>query len=71
MINANRTMSQRRKGTHKMITFKDLKSRFGQALAKEIRDGKKEAQDKKPASDSTCYWMKHPDTPNEAPQSFT
>ena len=66
VVNATRTMQQRRKGRFVMTEYRALKTRFGAGLAKTILQEKKELQEKKDPSDPVTYWMKHPDTPQEA-----
>ena len=66
VVNATRTVQQRRKGRFVMTEYRSLKTRFGPGLAKQILHEKRELQEKKDVNDPVTYWMKHPDTPNEA-----
>ena len=66
VVNATRTMQQRKKGRFVMMDYRSLKARFGNGIAKQILQEKREQQEKKDVSDPLTYWMKHPDTSNEA-----
>ena len=44
-----------------LLDYKTLKQRYGNALARQIRDEKKQAEENKTETDTTVYWMKHPD----------
>ena len=66
VANASRSMAQRKKGKYVMMEFRALKTRFGNALARQILTEKKEQQDKKDVNDPLTYWMKHPDVAQEA-----
>ena len=60
VLNHTMTRSQRRKGRYVMKTFRDLKQMFGTAVAKDIRQRKKEL--------GAEWWWEHPDLPdNEEP----
>ena len=59
-------MSQRKKGRYVMLDYKSLKTRFGPALAKQIRDEKKALEKAKGPEDNIVHWMQHPDTASEA-----
>ena len=64
VMNSNRQLSQRKKGKYILEQFKNLKTKFGLALAKSLRDDKKKLEEAKQPGDSTVYFMKHPDFPN-------
>ena len=66
VVNATRTMQQRKKGRFVMLDYRSLKTRFGNGIAKQILQEKREQQERKDKSDPLTYWMKHPDTSNEA-----
>lgn len=63
VCNANRNLSQRRKGKYILQDLKTLRQRFGNALARQLRDEKKQLQDSRVQGDNTTYFMKHPDFP--------
>ena len=65
MVNASRTLAQRRKGKYIMMDYRTLKTRFGAALGKQILQGKKQQEETKDANDGLTYWMKHPDVAHE------
>ena len=44
-----------------MLDFKSLKTKYGNTLAKQIRDDKKKLEETKKKDDETIYFMKHPD----------
>lgn len=64
-INSTRKVSQRRKGKYRMVEFKNLKTTHGQAVAKQLRDSKKQMETDKEEGDTTIYWMSHPDFPGK------
>eukprot|EP00435_Cladocopium_sp_Y103_P019719 s3370_g4.t1 len=70
VINATRKSTQRRRGKFKMVEYKMLKQTYGQAIAKQLRDSKKELQASNP-SDGITYWMEHPDLPGREDRSDT
>ena len=49
-----------------MVSFKDLKARYGNALAKELRDEKRTMEENKGPDDAIVYFMQHPDLKSEA-----
>ena len=59
-------MAQRRRGKYTMMTYRTLKERFGNSLAKQILHEKKKQEEDKVAGDPLVYWMKHPDVDHEA-----
>lgn len=59
-------MAQRRRGKYIMMPYKTLKERFGNSLAKQMLQEKKQQEEGKDASDPLTYWMKHPDVDHEA-----
>ena len=63
-INVHRSSTSRRRGTYRMMMFKDMKERFG-TLAPGILEEKRSQEQSKPPSDTTTYWMHHPDTKAE------
>lgn len=63
VCNANRNLSQRRKGKYVLQELKSLRARFGNAMAKQLRDDKKAMEEAKVPGDNTIYWMVHPDFP--------
>ena len=44
-----------------MMSFKDVKAKFGQKQGETIYAEKKSKEDSKPKDDATTYFMKHPD----------
>lgn len=58
-------MATRRRGKFVMMEYRQMKTRFGNPLAKQIRDEKREQEKQKGAEDSLTYWMVNPDTTNE------
>ena len=65
-VNSTRHTQQRRKGRYVMMQVRELKTRFGNSIAKTMVQEKKQQQTDKPEGDNTVYWMKHPDTEAEA-----
>ncbi|CAL1168542.1 unnamed protein product, partial [Cladocopium goreaui] len=65
VCNASRSMAQRRRGKYTMMTYRTLKERFGNSLAKQILHEKKKQEEDKVAGDPLVYWMKHPDVDHE------
>lgn len=65
VCNATRKATQRRRGKFKLVEYKMLKQTYGQAIAKQLRDGKMELQASKDPSDGVVYWMEHPDLPGK------
>lgn len=61
VINANRKLSTKRRGKYKMCMYKDVKVQFGPGIAKQLRDSKREQEQKKDPNDPTIYWSEHPD----------
>lgn len=67
VMNARRTSSQQIWGDEKFTTYKDLKTRYGSAIAKKIRDDKHAMNSSVPDGDMP-FTMPHPDCPgNEEP----
>lgn len=50
-----------------MMDFKSLKAKYGNAIAKQIRDEKRELERSKPADCGLVYWMENPDIKHEVP----
>jgi len=48
-----------------MKTFKQLRDLYGAAVAKGLRDAKRELEANKSSSDTNCYWMENPDLPGK------
>ena len=63
VCNAQRDLKQRKRGKFILQDVKTLRNRFGNALARQLRDEKKALEDSKSPKDNTVYWMKHPDFP--------
>lgn len=63
VVNSTRNSTQRRRGKHVLLPFRDVKQRFGNAIATSILASKKELEQNKSPSDATIYWMEHPDAP--------
>lgn len=61
VANASRSKQQKKRGTYIMMEYKALKAKYGTALAKQIRDEKKDFEEKKEPGDECVYWMRHPD----------
>ena len=61
-MNAQMERTSRRRGKAVMKTFKELREKHGLALAKQLRDNKKELQLTKPV-DEPDFWYPHPDFP--------
>ena len=59
-------MAQRRKGRYVMMEYRNLKTRFGNGVAKEMLQQKKQMEQTKDPNDPLTYWMKHPDVESEA-----
>ena len=56
MMNHTRTKAQRRRGKHVTKTFRELRTLYGVATAKAIRERKKEM--------GSAWWWVHPDLPD-------
>lgn len=65
LISLTKTSSQRRRGRHTMLPYKDVKERFGLALAQQILHEKKNQEKNKPKGDTCTYFMQHPDAPGQ------
>ena len=63
VINNTKNLSSRSRGRYVMKTYKALKDLYGAAIAKGLRDSKRELQNNKPVEDTNCYWMENPDLP--------
>ena len=64
-INSSRKVSSRKKGKYCMKEYRALKAAHGSAVAKQLRDAKKQAESQKADGDDTIYWMAHPDFPDK------
>lgn len=53
--------SQRRKGRHVMMPYKNVKDKFGHAIAAQMLADKKQMQKNRSKTDTTTYFMEHPD----------
>ena len=65
LISLTNRNTQRRRGRHVMMTFKDCKTKFGPALAANMLAEKKKTEQNKPATDSNTYFMEHPEAPGD------
>ena len=65
VVNAERKLSSRRRGKFRMVMMKDLRTQYGSAIAKSLRDDKKSQEQKKSPNDSIVYWSEHPDLPGK------
>ena len=54
----------RLRGKHVLMAYKDLRDKFGPALAKNMLEEKKAMQKGKSKNDPVTYWMEHPDIKN-------
>eukprot|EP00435_Cladocopium_sp_Y103_P015770 s3511_g3.t2 len=63
VVSSTRTSTQKRKGRYVLLPYRDVKQRFGPAIAGSILATKKELEKNKSPSDATVYWMEHPDAP--------
>ena len=70
VINSQRSMACRRRGKHVMKSFKSLRELHGLAVAKGLRDAKKEQQQSKLPTDMNTYWMENPDLPGKEDPSL-
>ena len=66
VVNASRSMATRRKGRYIMMEYRNLKTRFGNGVAKQMLTEKKQQEETKDPSDPLTYWMKHPDVQSAA-----
>ena len=66
VANSTKTMSQKKRGKYCMLDVKTLRTRFGNGIAKQLRDEKKALEEAKSADDPIIYWMAHPDIKSEA-----
>ena len=66
VVNSTRRSTQRKRGKFRMVEYRTLKTMFNPAIAKQLRDEKKDLQLKKNNNeDPTTYWMQHPDLPGK------
>ena len=65
VVNNAKSSSTRRRGRYVMKTFKQLRDLYGAAVAKGLRDAKRELEANKSSSDTNCYWMENPDLPGK------
>ena len=65
VVNSSKSSSTRRKGRYVMKTFKQLRDLYGSAIAKGLRDSKRELETNKSSGDTNCYWMENPDLPGK------
>ena len=63
-VNLTQSNTLKRRGKHKMVSFKDLKTKFGVPLASSILKEKQVQEQQKPKNDPTTYYMAHPDAPD-------
>lgn len=63
-VNLTQSNTLKRRGKHRMVAFKDLKSKFGVPLAASILKEKQVQEQQKPKNDPTVYYMPHPDAPD-------
>ena len=60
-LRTTRSRETRMRGKHKMMTYKDVKVKFGPIVAAGIYEEKKKMQMNKAVDDPNTYWMEHPD----------
>eukprot|EP00435_Cladocopium_sp_Y103_P018847 s28_g4.t1 len=60
-LRTTRSRETRLRGKHKMMTYKDVRDKFGPIVAASIYDEKKKMQQNKAVDDPNTYWMEHPD----------
>lgn len=60
-MSLTKTSSQRKKGRHVMLPYKEVRQRFGNAIASTILADKKKMEAAKQPGDSVVYYMEHPE----------
>ena len=65
LVQLTTSKTQRRRGRHVMLPFKDVRDRFGLAVASSILEEKKRMEANKPKHDNVVYYMQHPDAKDE------
>ena len=68
VVNSTRSLNHRRRGRYIMMEYRNLKTRFGNGVAKQMLNEKKQMEETKDPNDPlpSTYWMKHPDVASEA-----
>ena len=62
-LNSLKTSEQRKVGKYCMRTFAYLREKFGDTVAKSIRENKKDLQSKRKSEKDPIWTMVHPDCP--------
>ena len=70
LLKMSQSTKQRQRGTHKMVSVKDLKAKFGEAIATSIVKEKRSLQETKSADDPVTYFMWHPEAPDSEDSRF-
>ncbi|CAL1167635.1 unnamed protein product [Cladocopium goreaui] len=65
VVNSTRSLNHRRRGRYIMMEYRNLKTRFGNGVAKQMLNEKKQMEETKDPNDPLTYWMKHPDVASE------
>ena len=64
LLNATQSHKNRQRGVHRMMSVKDIREKFGVAIAASIVKEKKALQDAKRPEDPNVYYMAHPEAPD-------
>ena len=65
LMNMTKSSSQKKRGRHVMLPYRDVKDRFGAAIATSILQEKKALEESKAKNDPTIYYMPHPECPKQ------
>ena len=65
LVQLTQSSTQRRRGKHVMMPFRDVRSKFGAALAQQILADKKALQNNKSPADPNTYFMAHPEAKDD------
>lgn len=65
LVRLTQSSTQRRRGKHVMMPFRDVRSKFGAALAQQILADKKALQNNKSPADPNTYFMAHPEAKDD------
>ena len=61
LIQSTKSTAAKKRGRHVMMPLKDVRQKFGPAIAASILAEKKALEAKKGDDDPVCYYMEHPE----------
>lgn len=65
LMSMTKSSSQKKRGRHVMLPYREVKDRFGASIATTILQEKKALEERKPKNDSIVYYMPHPECPKQ------